>query len=323
MSLGKTIELNNGVRIPQIGLGTWLAQPGEVEAAVQWAVEAGYRHIDCARIYHNQEEVGAALKKVIPEVCKREDIFITSKLWNNSHAPEDVEPALDECLEQLGLDYLDLFLIHWPVAYRPGPELSPKRNDGRPDIVYDLALADTWRAMTALVKTGKVRAVGVSNFTVEQIKGIVEATGVVPQMNQVEAHPLLPQDDLVKYCEEKNIHITAYSPLGNNFVGEPMIIDYPAVKEVAAKHNASAAQAVIAWGAHRGYIVIPKSVHKGRIEENFQQIELSGDDYQRVGSIGVNRHRRFNIPVNYKPSWEINIWDEEAEQGVDKRQRIA
>ncbi|KAI0029939.1 Aldo keto reductase [Vararia minispora EC-137] len=323
MSLRKTIKLNNGTHIPQIGLGTWLSGIGEVESAVQWAVEAGYRHIDCARIYHNQHEVGAALRRVVPSIVKREELFITSKLWNNAHHPDDVERALDETLEQLGLEYLDLYLIHWPVAFRPGAELVPLRTDIRAaDIAYDLPLADTWRAVAALRGTGKVRAVGVSNFTVSQLQAIIDATGVVPAVNQVEAHPLLPQDELVRFCEEKGIHLTAYSPLGNNLRGETKLVDYPEVTKIADELSASPAQVLIAWGARRGYSVIPKSVNKDRIYANFEQIELSDEAYEKVSGIGAGKHHRFNIPVNYNPSWQVNIFDEEAEKGVEKRQRV-
>ncbi|KAF8911581.1 NADP-dependent oxidoreductase domain-containing protein [Gymnopilus junonius] len=316
MSLGKTVTLADGSKIPQIGLGTWLSKPKEVETAVEIAVRNGYRHLDLAMVYQNQDEVGAALKKLIPSVVKREDLWITSKLWNSAHQSEEVEKELDETLKQLGVDYLDLYLVHWPIAFAAGRGLFPAHPTipGQVEIDDKTTLADTWKAMIKLPKS-KVRAIGVSNFTVEHLEGIISATGVVPLVNQVEAHPLLPQDDLVEYCKKKNIHITAYSPLGNNVFGKPKLTDHPVIQEVAQKLNATPAQVLIAWGAHRGYTVIPKSVQEERILSNFQQIELRQEDYDKVSSIVVDNRTRFNIPLTTnKPVWDINTFGEPEEK---------
>lgn len=305
MSLGKVLSLNTNSTIPQIGLGTWLSKPKEVEHAVEHAVKSGYRHLDLAMIYENQDEVGAALKKVIPSVVKREDLFMTSKVWNSSHQPANVEKELDETLNQLGTDYLDLYLVHWPVAFQPGNGFyPPDKKEGFVALDLETSLVDTWKAMIALPKS-KVRAIGVSNFTIAQIDGIINATGVVPTALQIEAHPLLPQDDLVQYCKEKGIHITAYSPLGNNLIGKPKLTDYPVVQDIAKKLNATPAQVLVAWGAHRGYSVIPKSVQFERIESNFKQVELSEEDYAAISKIGEGNHTRFNIPFRYEPHWSL------------------
>jgi len=316
MSLGKTITLRTNAIVPQIGLGTWLSKPREVENAVEIAIRNGYRHLDLARIYENQHEVGAALKKVIPSVVKREDLWITSKLWNSAHQEAEAYKELDETLSQVGTDYLDLYLIHWPVAFQPGRGLFPKSSPDAKEVDLDTetSLTETWKTLIKLQKTGKVKNIGVSNFTIEHIEALIKSTGVVPSVNQIEAHPLLPQDDLVAYCKEKNIHITAYSPLGNNLVGKPKLTDYPEIQEIADKLNATPAQVLIAWGAYRGYTVIPKSVQEERIISNFKQIELSKADYDKVTAVGVNNHLRFNIPAGYSPKWDINLFNEEVEK---------
>ncbi|KAJ8463727.1 hypothetical protein ONZ45_g17480 [Pleurotus djamor] len=322
MSFAKALKLGS-TTIPQIGLGTWLSKPKEVEQAVEIAVRNGYRHLDLAMCYQNQDEVGAALKKVIPSVVKREDLFLTSKLWCTAHRPEEVEKELDETLKQLGVEYLDLYLIHWPIAFVPGRGTLNPKNAAGDEVELDLepSLVDTWKAMIALPKS-KVRNIGVSNFTIEHLEGIINATGVVPVNNQIEAHPLLPQDELVKYCKEKGILITAYSPLGNNLIGKPKLTDYPAIQEIANKRRATPAQVLVAWGTYRGYSVIPKSVQEERIISNFQQIELSEEEYQAVSKVGENNYTRFNIPFTYKPKWDINTFNEPIEKDATNQVKI-
>ncbi|KAJ9474179.1 Xylose reductase 1 [Pseudozyma hubeiensis] len=318
MSLNKTITLNDGNKIPQIGLGTWLSKPGEVGNAVEIAVKNGYRHLDLAKIYQNQPEIGESLKKVIPSVVKREELFITSKLWNNAHRADKVEAAYDETLKELGLDYLDLYLIHWPVAFAPGSDLVPKTSDGSQTVLdRETSIIDTWKALISLQKAGKVKSIGVSNFTIADLEAITNATGVAPAVNQIEAHPLLPQDDLVAYANKHNIHLTAYSPLGNNLSGKTKIVDYPQVSEVAKKYGADPAQVLIAWGVKRGYSVIPKSVTDTRIKSNFDQLELKDEDYEKVTSLYKELGKvRFNIPKTYQPFWDIDIFGEDAEKGA-------
>ncbi|KAJ3479740.1 hypothetical protein NLI96_g8848 [Meripilus lineatus] len=321
MSDGKYLTLSTNAKIPQIGLGTWLSKPHEVENAVEIAVRNGYRHLDLAMIYKNQDEVGRALKKVVPSVVKREDLFITSKLWNCSHRPEHVEPELNETLKQLGIDYLDLYLVHWPVAFPHTGQLITISEENPNEVALDLepSLVDTWKAMIAL-------PIGVSNFSIKHIQGIADATGVWPVVDQIEAHPLLPQDDLVAFCKEHNIHLTAYSPLGNNLAGKLKIVDYPEVQAVATKLGATPAQVLVAWGVYRGYSVIPKSVQESRIKSNFQQVTLSKEDYDTISSIGHNKHTRFNTPITYNTpndkKWDINIFDEEAEKSATHQIKI-
>ncbi|KAI0343599.1 Aldo/keto reductase [Trametopsis cervina] len=326
MSLGKTLKLSTGAEIPQIGLGTWLSKPKEVENAVEYAIRHGYRHIDCALIYQNQHEVGAALKKVIPSVVKREELFITSKLWNNSQRVEDVEKDLDLTLSQLETPYLDLYLIHWPVSFPKGPLITLNEDKTEVVVTDDVPLVDTWKELIRLKETGKVKAIGVSNFSIDHIKGIAEATGVWPAANQIERHPLLPQYELLNFCKEHNIHVTAYSPLGNNITGKQKLVEYPAVKEIADRLGATPAQVLVAWGAYDGTSVIPKSVQNDRIASNFKQVELSKEDYEAVSAIGKGTTVRFNSPFNYNtasdPKWNVNIFSEGDEVSAVHKVRL-
>ncbi|CAL5869905.1 uncharacterized protein PFLUO_LOCUS4138 [Penicillium psychrofluorescens] len=326
MSLGKKVTLNTGHQIPQLGFGTWQSAPGQVGEAVYEALKAGYRHLDLATIYQNQREVAAGIKRAFQDVpgLKREDLFITSKLWNSQHRPEVVEASLDACLAELELDYLDLYLVHWPVAFQKGDDYFPLIANSTVeggDVVIDdgVSIVDTWKAMTQLPKS-KVRSVGVSNHAIPHLEALIKATGVVPAANQIERHPVLQSNDLIEYCQQKGIHITAYSAFGNNMLGLPLLITRPEVKEVAesvSKRTGSevtGAHVILAWSQVGGHSVIPKSVTPSRIRDNFKEVELTPEEVQKVSALGKDR-RRFNIPLTAnKPRWNINIFSEDEEQ---------
>ncbi|KAI2789281.1 D/L-glyceraldehyde reductase [Penicillium oxalicum] len=247
----------------------------------------------------------------------------TSKLWNNQHRPEVVEASLDACLAELELEYLDLYLVHWPVAFKQGdayfPRIEGSTVEGG-DVVIDdeVSIVDTWKAMTQLPKS-KARAVGVSNHTIEHLEAIINGTGVVPAANQIERHPVLQSNDLVEYCQKKGIHITAYSAFGNNVIGAPLLITRPEIKEVAESvakrtgQEVTGAHVILAWSQVGGHSVIPKSVTPSRIRDNFKEIELTPEEVEKISTLGKDR-KRYNTPFpTYKPRWNINIFGEPEE----------
>ncbi|KAM0426274.1 hypothetical protein ACHAPT_008314 [Fusarium lateritium] len=329
MSLGRRVLLNSGHKIPQLGYGTWQSLPGEVALGVFEALKVGYRHLDLAKVYGNQPEVAQGLKRAFQEIpgLRREDIFITSKLWNSQHNPEIVEAALDDCLEELGLEYLDLYLVHFPISFKRssthvGQDLFPLTGGNQPDgdVVIDdtISIVDTWRAMTQLPRS-KARATGVSNHSIEHLKAIINGTSVVPAVNQIERHPLLRQDDLIAYCKENNIHITAYSAFGNNMFDVPLLFSHPDIKSLAERlsrergEDITPTQVLLSWAQSGGHSVIPKSVTPARIAQNFKEIDLSPDDLRAVEGVGKEQ-RRFNIPyIANKPRWDVNLFGDEAE----------
>ncbi|MDX1629253.1 MAG: aldo/keto reductase [Fulvivirga sp.] len=316
----KTLKFSNKDEMPAFGLGTWKSAPGEVKSAVITAIKTGYRHIDCAPIYGNEKEVGEGIKACIDEgIIKREELWITSKLWNDSHKREDIAPAIRATLADLQLDYLDLYLIHWPVAFRKGVGF-PENGDEFLSL-EEAPLLETWKGMEEINNAGLCRHIGVSNFSRQKLDYLISHGETKPEMNQVELHPYLQQQALVDFCHENDVHVTAYSPLGSldrperlKNEGERLPIDNRLIHDLAEKYNRTSAQILIAWALHRKTAVIPKSTNDHRIKENFeaQEIELSSDDMENISKL--ERKERLidgSLFVTSDNSYTIeNIWDE-------------
>lgn len=315
--LMNNLKYANGDKMPRIGLGTWKSKPGEVKEAVVTAIKAGYRHIDCAAIYQNEKEVGEALAECFENgYVSRRELWITSKLWNSKHKLEDVIPALQQTLNDLNLDYLDLYLIHWPIALAPNSVFAQSGEDFL--TLDEVPLTETWQGMINAKHEGLTRHIGVSNFNIPKIQQLMDAFEEHPEMNQVEMHPYLQQKELFDFCANNGIFMTAYSPLGsgdrtNKSEDEPPMLEDPAIAKIAADHACSNAQVLIAWSSQRGNAVIPKSVTPSRIIQNLQarEIELSEEEMQTIANL--DRNYRFidgsfwtieGSPYSLKSLWE-------------------
>jgi alcohol dehydrogenase (NADP+) len=292
-----TLTLNTGDTIPAIGFGTWQLDADSAYYAVKLAVEIGYRHLDCAHIYGNEAHIGRALDEIFPTI-DRGRLWVTSKLWNDCHRPELVEPALKTTLANLRLDYLDLYLMHWPIAQRPGVVRPETGQDF--ESLEDVPLLETWQAMEACQRSGLCRNLGVANFNIPKLKNLLDHGSIAPAMNQVESHPFLQQNELLNFCQSNEIGFTAYSPLGSRArperllkENEPSLFGHPEIQRIADKHDNTPAQILLAWAVGRGTIPIPKSSNPDRMRENFAavDIELDNDDMLAIGKI--NKDYRF------------------------------
>ncbi len=314
----KTLKFKNGDELDAIGLGTWKSKKGMVEDAVYAALKSGYTHIDCALVYGNEAEVGNAIQKALREgVLTREELWVTSKLWNNAHKKEDVIPALKQSLKDLKLDYLDLYLIHWPVAFRPDLEGFPESDEDYLSL-DEVPILETWNAMLKAKKQGLVKHVGVSNFSKKKLKDLINKTDDIPEMNQVELHPMLQQEELLEYCHARDIHLTAYSPLGSGDRLDEMkadderdLLGNETIKHIAEKHNCTSAQVLIAFHLHRNTAVIPKSTNPGRIKENLEsaKVKFDKEDMQVLKSLD-KPYRFVNGKFFENNSKYSNIYDD-------------
>lgn len=316
----KTLKFANNDQMPALGLGTWKSDKGEVYNAVREAIKIGYRHIDCAHVYGNEAEIGQALTDAIDAGdVTRPELWITSKLWNNSHREEQVLPALKQTLKDLHLDYLDLYLVHWPVVIKDDV-LFPSKGDEM--IALSVTpIAETWKGMESCHDLGLAKHIGVSNFSVAKLKSLLEVAKVKPEMNQVELHPVLQQQNLFNYCKEEGIFLTGYSPLGSpdrapqlKVDDEPNLLNDPTIQAVADKHKVSTAQVLIQWAIARGTSVIPKSVNPVRLKQNFDATELNLSQQDMDDIAAMDRHYRYVKgqfwAVEGSPYTVENLWDE-------------
>jgi alcohol dehydrogenase (NADP+) len=293
---GKKIALNHGGgRMPALGFGTLISDAATTTSATRDALEAGYRHVDCAERYRNEREVGEGLRAGLAgEGVSREDIFVTTKLWNSNHRPERVEPAFEASLERLGLDYLDLYLIHTPFAFQPGDEQDPRDENG--DVIYDkgVTLLETWRAMEDLVDRGKCRAIGLSDITLSRLQPLYESARIKPAVVEVEAHPYLPETELLEFCKENGIVFLAFAPLGHGI--RPGPLEDPVVSQIAARIGKTPAQVLLAWALQRGGAVLTTPKTAARARENFDISALPADAFEEINRIQTRQ--RFNEVVN-------------------------
>lgn len=296
--MNSTLIFGNGDIFPLIGLGTWRAGSNEVYHAVIHALLTGYRHIDCAFVYGNENEVGRALKFAFDNgIVDRKELFITSKLWNHSHHPDDIKPAITESLSALGLDYLDLYLIHWPIIQKKD-KLFPEMAGDMLDL-KSIPLEETWKGMIKLKDAGLARHIGVSNFSIPKMRLLYQATGMYPEVNQVEMHPYFQQWEMIDFCRKHHILQTAYCPLGSSkLMGtENSLLEDPVISKIADRHQASKAQIILAWNMQRGVMVIPKSIKPYRIEENLGAVQLLLTDNEMEEIRSIDRELRTSMAL--------------------------
>ncbi|MFM0118140.1 aldo/keto reductase [Paraburkholderia sp. RL18-101-BIB-B] len=291
----KKLVLNHGGgRMPALGFGTLIPDSATTISATRDALEAGYRHFDCAERYRNEREVGEALRiGLAAGGIAREDIFVTTKLWNSNHRRERVEPAFEASLERLGLDYLDLYLIHTPFAFQAGDEQDPRDANG--DVIYDkgVTLLDTWRAMEDLVDCGRCRAIGLSDIGLNDLRPLYESARIKPAAVQVEAHPYLPETELLEFCKEREIVFLAFAPLGHGI--RPGPLEDPVISRIAARTGKTPAQVLLAWAIQRGGALLTTPKTATRARENFEISALPADAFDEINQIETRQ--RYNEVV--------------------------
>ncbi|WP_367997915.1 aldo/keto reductase [Zobellia uliginosa] len=309
-----TLKFRNNDEMPILGLGTFRSEPNEVYNAVLSAIKMGYRHIDCAAAYGNEKEVGKAIAEAIKQgLVTREDLWVTSKLWNASHGEENVIPALNQTLKDLQLDYLDLYLIHWPVALKKGTEMPEKSSDFIP--LSEVPLTNTWKGMEAALEQGLTKHIGVSNFNENHLKVIMATAVHQPEMNQVEIHPFLQQNALQSFCVKNDILLTAYAPLGSLVDDNSTLrlLENDTIKNIAKARNMSPAQVALAYTMQRGIAVIPKSINEARLLQNLETLNHTLKEEDMALLKDLDKGHRFIDgkfwEVDNGPYTADNIWN--------------
>jgi diketogulonate reductase-like aldo/keto reductase len=290
------IPLNHGSgAMPALGFGTLIPDPVATRQATRTALEVGFRHLDCSERYRNEDAVGAALQDVFQAgTVRRQDVFVTTKVWNNNHRPERVKPAFEASRRRLQLDDIDCYLIHTPFAFQPGDEQDPR--DERGQVIYDsgLSLGETWQAMERLVDEGQCAAIGLSNVNLAKLQEVVEAARIIPAVVEVESHPYLPEWELLEYCQRHGIVLLAFAALGHAMV--PRLLDHPVITAIAQRLGKTPAQVVLAWAVQRGTALLTTSVTPARIRENFDISPLPEDAMQEIRA-SITTNVRFNAVV--------------------------
>lgn len=290
------LPLNNGAgSMPAVGFGTLFRDPGTTTEAVKYALETGFRHFDCAERYRNEDKVGHAFQQVFAAGnIRREEVFITTKLWNTNHRPERVRPAFEASCQRLQVDYIDCYLIHTPFAFQAGDDQDPRDVFGH--VIYDreTTLLDTWRALESLVEEGRCRSIGLSDITLEALKLIVEVARIKPSVVQIESHPYLPEWEMLEFCKQHGIIVLAFAPLGHGM--EPNLLEDPVITGIAHSVHKTAAQVALAWAVQRGTAFLTTSATPGRIRENFD-IETLAHRAMREIKDEISTRIRFNSVV--------------------------
>lgn len=284
-----SIPLNSGSgRMPALGFGTLIPDAAETITATKGALRAGFRQFDSAERYRNEREVGQALQAGMANAgIAREDIFVTAKLWNTNHRPERVQPAFEASLQRLGLDYADAYLVHTPFAFQPGDEQDPRDQNG--NVLYDdgVTLFETWRAMESLVDRGRCRAIGLSDISLNELLPVYESARIKPAVVQVEAHPYLPETELLEFCKEKGIVLQAFAPLGHGM--RPGPLEDPVILAIAARVGKTPAQVLLAWAVQRGTAVLTTTRTASRAKENFDISALPEDAFEEINRIEIRQ----------------------------------
>jgi diketogulonate reductase-like aldo/keto reductase len=299
----RRFTLNNGSgEIPALGFGTSLSDRTQTRNAVKAAVKVGFRHLDAAERYRNEADVGAALKELFADgTVRRDELFVTTKLWNNNHRPERVKPALQASLSRLGLDAVDLYLVHTPFAFKPGDDQDPRHPDGA--VIYDdgVTLEETWAAMENLVDEGLTGAIGLSDIDVEGTKKIVNTARIKPAVVEVESHPYHPQWELHELCKTDGIILLAFASLGHAL--EPRLLDDPLIVSIAQRSGKTPAQVLLAWGIQRGSAVLTGSVNPARISENFDVTAIPESAIHDISERLETRHRFNSVADGGEPGF--------------------